>query len=157
MQALQAYKGTFEGSGINHHGEEFVATLVLKPLIAGRGALLWFCAEGKNGDVFHEEITLIGPGPDGLELVSLNTNVETIQTFHASELVSGQAPSAVFTYGDLVDDTTFRERITLQITAPDQLEYKFEWGLPGEAISQRNTIALTRSQLPLHRKSPFDQ
>jgi len=137
LQTLCARAGFYRGTGINHEGQTFTGSLVIRPAFGG--AALWFRAEGAGAELFHEEIVLIGGTfTGGLTMTSLNTNVPAAQHF-VSE--TADAGGASFVTPDFDKPNMFRERVTLGFTK-DGITYAFAWGMPGQPVEDRSSALL---------------
>lgn len=145
LYSLAQRSGLWVGGGINHSGERFTCELVLRPAFSG--FLQWFRAEGDSGEVFHEEVLLLGFSTDGvLSAACLNSNVSGLQLFGSDD---AEAVGLCMTHGDMADVNSFRERVTLEKTEGENaIQYKFAWAMPGEEISLRSSAQLRPSSRP---------
>jgi hypothetical protein len=139
LAALRAKAGCYQGGGINHEAQTFIGALVVKALFGG--VLLWFRAQSETGEVFHEEIVLIGRSfTGGLSMTSLNTNVPAAQIFVGDALDAAQSS---FISGDFSNAQEFRERVSLAFGPTGEITYAFAWGLPGQDVEDRSTATMT--------------
>jgi hypothetical protein len=132
------------GAGINHEGQEFTGTLRATTVFNGAGASLHFKATGREGEVFHEEASLIGPDHEGKpSLFVLSTNhpfVMPHQLKHQARDLDGER--FVFSAGDMTNKAIFREEITLKIFQDGSVEYSYAWGMPGGEFAERSTAKM---------------
>ncbi len=142
---LSAWSGVWEGGGINHEKQHFNAMLVARPLFGRTGMVLWFRALGLDGERYHEEVALLGPGmTQTLQMLSVNTNLPFAQEFQSPHTVA-VADGIAFHHGDHSNVASFRETISLTLVADDLLRFAFLWGMPGEPVAARSSVDLARS------------
>jgi len=140
LKNLSARAAFYQGSGTNHEAQNFTGSLVIRP--AHGGAALWFRATGDDGEIYHEELVLIGAAFNGgLTMTSLNSNIPAAQHF-VSEMTS--ADEARFITPDFEKPRNFRERVTLLLN-DSGITYSFAWGMPGQPIEDRSSATMIRT------------
>ncbi|MFZ1990241.1 MAG: hypothetical protein WAW96_10770 [Alphaproteobacteria bacterium] len=145
VETLSSGSGFWTGDGINHQNQTFHALLLVRRLFGAQPALLWFKAAGDGGVVYHEEVSLFGPGMDGsLTMVSANTNIPFVQEFGSS----ARGGAFDFHHGDHSRHDTFREIVSFDLISTGEVRLTFKWGMPGEVVSDRSSAKLTRSNAP---------
>ena len=154
FECLRGWPGTWAGQGTNHAGEQFRAVLATRGLFGKPNLLLWFRAAGLDGTIYHEELALIGPAIEGgVTMTSANTNIPFLQRFDASSVAD---PARIeLHHGDHARRDSFRETITLAIGEDGRLHVAFSWGMPGDAIAERSSVTLARSETPLPADAPL--
>ena len=143
---LSAWVGSYRGSGVNHEGQVFDAVAELREIVDGRSLCLEFTATGSDGEVYHTEVSLIGPDlfGDGLCLAQACSNIPGLTVHHSTDAVvaaDGRLTGVSFAFGG--DDSGFRQVLTLSRTLPGTLEYAFAWAMPGEPVQPRSRATLT--------------
>lgn len=129
--------GCYTGHGINHEGQNFTGTMVIRAIASGH--LLWFRAQGDDGEVFHEEFVLIAPSPaGGLSMTSLNTNYPSLQSFTGTQSETGY----IFNHGNPGELNSFRETVTINHDPAGGLGYAFAWGMPGQPVEARSSAVM---------------
>jgi hypothetical protein len=141
-------KGQFTGHGVNHEGQTFRGTLILAPILSSKGVSISFRAEGKDGTVYHEEQSVIGPTMNeslGLWVISNNhpaviqhelSRVETLRDERGKTLIFGiGAPEA---------RNTFREEIAMDLHENGDIGYRYFWGMPGGEFKERSGVRMIR-------------
>lgn len=142
--------GTYWGEGTNHEGQPFTGHLDLQPLISGRGFQLKFSAKGKDGTIYHEEVSTIAPSlQEKLTLWNFNTNTPGLvpHELRASSPKSNAIVSLVFGFNNSDDKNTFREEVTLDIWDKTSLSYTYSWGLPGGDFQERSGVRMTKEDI----------
>lgn len=148
LSKLRNWDGVWIGFGINHEQQKFNATLVARPLFAGRGTLTWFVAVGEGGQIFHEELSLITNAIDNeLTMVSVNSNLPFLQVFTSpnAHTLHQYSPMQLF-HGDQAEATGFREIITIQAQPDEGILYSFSWAMPGETMQERSSVVLYKKK-----------
>ena len=141
--------GRYTGEGVNHEGEPFVGLLQLRRLIGEAGLGIAFSARGVGGAVYHEEETLLGPGPaGGLVLASLNSNDPILRSYplRREGPEGGSEHTYVFGIGDLSREDTYRCEISLDLHLTGDLAYRYAWGLPGAAFAERSAVRMRQER-----------
>jgi len=142
LTALISGPHKFTGSGVNHEGENFTATLLLQPLVAGSALMFHYVAtRALDGVQVHSEATLLGSSADGslclwpvmVELPFVLPHVQKAITTSADGGVS-----VVFASGPRDDMSVFREEISIQLKPSGSLVYAHSWGMPGGDFAERS-------------------
>lgn len=141
--------GRYFGEGINHDNEPFKGLLQVRYLIGEAGLGLAFTATGIGGEVYHEEETLLGPGPKGeLVLATLNSNDPVLRTYalRREGAEGGSQHTYVFGIGDPAARDTFRCEVSLDLFESGDLGYRYAWGLPGGDFAERSGVRLRQER-----------
>jgi hypothetical protein len=133
---LPTLSGRWTGSGLNHVSQPYTGRLIVNPINPG-ATILTFTATGADGEIYHTETILIGE----TSAVSASNNLPGLATF---ALTHPTPETLTLTLGDLTDESTFRETITLHLTPDLTLHQTYAWAMPGEPIQPRSTSHLTR-------------
>ncbi|MCB0390102.1 MAG: hypothetical protein KDD58_02370 [Bdellovibrionales bacterium] len=145
IEELMSYTGKFEGAGLNHDQEKFTGILVLSSAVNGKGVAINFTAKGDNGEIFHEEQTLIAPNEShSWSLWTLNNNVPYAYEHHFIEVpkAEGAKVSFGFAHNNLEDANKFRETIVIDLYESGDIGYRYAWGLPGAEFKERSGLML---------------
>ncbi|MGE4131047.1 MAG: VOC family protein [Bdellovibrionales bacterium] len=149
LKALLAAVGHYQGEGINHEGQAFQGTFILKSKLGGQGLDLSFLAKGKDGDIFHQEESVIAPSLDEkLMLWNLNNNVPGLVSheLRPCELKQGAKTSLRFGFGEVSDKSRFREEISIDLWNNGDVSYTYFWGLPGGEFKERSGVRMGRCE-----------
>lgn len=144
---LLAATGEYEGVGINHENQKFLAFFRLEPLLEGKAIRIHYKATGLDDTVYHEEISTIAPSEDqSLALYNLNTDTPALLVHKLKEFKPelGAKEGLVFTYNDPEDRQFFREEIHLGFYANGDLSYRYSWGMPKGDFGFRSSVRLKR-------------
>ena len=139
--------GRYSVEGINHESEPFRGLLQLRYLIGEAGLGIAFTATGIGGEVYHEEESLLAPGPEGsLVLSTINSNDPTLRTYplRREGPEGGSQHTYVFAVGDPGDKDAYRCEIALDLFESGDLGYRYAWGLPGGEFAERSGVRLRR-------------
>jgi hypothetical protein len=132
--------GKWEGSGVNHEGQDYTGQLILDPQINRLAMLLHFTATGAAGTVFHRETLMIGVQPDGSTAAfSISNNIPGLASFRVTQPAT---ESLVLTLGDIEDPNSFRELITFRLAPGGELFHGYSWAMPGEPLQERSSALL---------------
>jgi hypothetical protein len=142
---LYSINKSCEGHGINHEQQAFKGVFKIQPVANGKGAQLFFSAVGKDGSIFHEESSLIGPGLDGKPCLFVLSNNHPSITPHQlkSEDQTENVHSFIFGFGDVENKNSFREEIRLDLFTDGSVGYNYSWGLPGGEFAVRSGAKMT--------------
>lgn len=141
MNLLLETAGNYFGEGRNHEGQRFRGSFELKPLFEGRVLELRSRAEGLNGELFHEESSLISSDLSGqLNLYVTSSNHPGLTVHRFDRLESGQEGEKriIFRFGNPEDKNTFREEITIATYQDGSVEHHYSWGMPGGEFEPRS-------------------
>ncbi|MBC7991268.1 MAG: hypothetical protein H7Y19_17040 [Luteimonas sp.] len=130
---------------MNEENEAFIGDLRVQVLEGGRAALLSYVAQLKSGTIVHSESTLLATGPNGkLCLWPVMSEVPVVipHAEVASETNASGNVKAVFGSGPRGETASFREEITIQISADQSLVYAHAWGLPGGTFEDRSSCRM---------------
>ena len=138
--SLYSTKRSCVGTGINHERQSFEGSIEINPVANGKGAQVIFRAVGSDGSVFHEETSLLGPGFDGKPCLFVLSNNHPAVTPHSLKhnSISDDSQSFVFGFGDIANQSTFREEIHLDLFSDGSVSYKYFWGMPGGEFAERS-------------------
>lgn len=153
--------GVYRGSGVNHDNKDFNAELELKNVVNDKGVTIRYKAIGTDGVEFNkattlynidtilynEECTLICYDCDNkLSLWTLNNNIGTMARFdlRRHRAVSSKHHIFIFGFGDVEDDTVFREEITIELWENGDLSYNYSWGESGGLFLARSTVKMKK-------------
>ncbi len=105
---------------------------ILLPTLSGRwtGSGLNHVSQPYTGRLI---VNPINPGATILTFTATGADGEIYHT-----------ETITLTLGDLTDEFTFRETITLHLTPDLTLHQTYAWAMPGEPIQPRSTSHLTR-------------
>jgi hypothetical protein len=132
---LAALTGAWQGQGINHESQPYQARLTFDPPINPSALSVHFTATGEDGAIYHAETLLIGAAA----AYSASTNLPGIAHF----AVTHPTPDAIhLTLGDLTNQNSFREVITLRLDASGTLLHNFAWAMPNDPIQNKSTAHL---------------
>jgi len=141
LTALISGPHKFTGSGVNHEGESFTATLVLQPLVGGSALMFHYVATRTDGVQVHSEATLLGSDSNGsLCLWPVMVELPVVLP-HAQKTLTTSADggiSVVFASGAREDMGAFREEITIRLKPSGALVYAHSWGMPGGDFAERS-------------------
>jgi hypothetical protein len=141
LTALISGPHKFTGTGVNHEGENFTATLVLQPLVSGSALMFHYVATRTDGVQVHSEATLLGSSSNGsLCLWPVMVELPAVLP-HALKILTTSADgefTAVFASGSREDMSVFREEITIQLKPSGSLVYAHSWGMPGGTFAERS-------------------
>ena len=141
LTALISGPHKFAGTGVNHEGENFTATLVLQPLVAGSALMFHYVATRTDGVQMHSEASLLGIGADGsLCLWPVMVELPFVLPHAQKEFTTSAdgGVSVVFASGSRDDMSVFREEITIQLKPSGSLVYAHSWGMPGGEFAERS-------------------
>ena len=141
LTALISGPHKFTGAGVNHEGENFTATLVLQPLVAGSALMFHYVATRTDGVQVHSEATLLGSSADGslcLWPVMVELPFVLPHAQKALTTLEDGGISVVFASGSREDRSVFREEITIQLKPSGSLVYAHSWGMPGGEFAERS-------------------
>lgn len=145
LASLKKACGIYIGNGINHEGQPFTGRLSLEPILAGRGFQIHFSATGKDGTLYHQEISTIAPAmTEKLILWNFNTNVPGLVPHELRSTVakSSAVSSLVFGFNTPQDEKTFREEIALDVWDDNSISYTYSWGMPGGEFKERSGVRM---------------
>lgn len=147
LEYLTAKSGSFKGHGTNFEGLPYVANLELRSRIDGEVIELNFRAEDEE-QAFHEECTWISNDllHQKLSLWTVSTNAPgVLQHLIANDTKDvGVERKLIFQLGTPDDLRTFRQEIQLIFLNHDEIEYRYSWGIPHEAMASKTRAILTR-------------
>lgn len=128
------------GVGINHENQDFEGTIAVTPVVGGKGLQIQFKAVGKDGVVFHEETSLVGPSFNGKPCLFVLSNNHPGMTPHDLKMAdkTDSKTTWVFGFGDVANTNSFREEIALEVWNDGSVEYTYSWGLPGGEYKRRS-------------------
>lgn len=137
---LYSLRASCSGTGINHENQKFTGTFIASPVVGGKGLQVYFKAQGLNGEIFHEETSLLGPGFDGKPTLFVLSNNHPGVTPHSLKTMDQTADTQkyIFGFGDVANKNSFREEIALTVWSTGAVEYKYSWGLPGGEFQERS-------------------
>jgi hypothetical protein len=139
---LAKLRGRWEGSGVNHEGQDYTGQLILDPQINPLAILLHFTATGADGTVFHRETSMLGVQPDGSTAAySISNNIPGMASFQVTQPTT---QSVALTLGNLEDPGSFRELITFRLEPGEALFHGYSWAMPGEPMQERSSALLRR-------------
>jgi hypothetical protein len=139
---LAKLRGRWEGSGVNHEGQDYTGQLILDPQINPLAILLHFTATGADGTVFHRETSMLGVQPDGSAAAfSISNNIPGLASFRVTQPTT---QSVALTLGNLEDPGNFRELITFRLEPGEALFHGYSWAMPGEPMQERSSALLRR-------------
>jgi len=137
---LAKLAGKWEGSGINHEGQDYKGKATFDAPVNESAIMIRFQAAAADGSIYHFETLMVGKEPDGdFTAYSASNNVPGIVHFSVSQPTP---ESLVLTLGDLANLSTFREVITMRVGAGGELIHAFAWAMPGEAMQDRSSARL---------------
>jgi len=141
---LYSLTRTSSGMGVNHENQNFEGTFKAQPVIGGRGLKIEFKAVGKDGAVFHEEVSMVGPGFNGKPCLFVLSNNHPGVTPHELKTVDKTEERSiwVFGFGDIANTNSFREEIALEVWKDGSVEYTYFWGLPGGEFKRRPGVKM---------------
>jgi hypothetical protein len=140
LEVLASGPSEYVGSGVNHEAERFVGTLQVQKLLGGITVLLHYEARLSSGEVAHAESTLLAPDMSGaLSLWPVMSELPGVLPHRA---IAQNEAAATFSSGSRVDSSSFREEITISISADGLLKYAHAWGMPGGAFEERSSCTL---------------
>lgn len=152
LSELNEMVGTYSGDGINHEGQPFAGLLQIESLLDGRGFNVKFTATGKDGKVYHKEVSTIAPSiQDKLTLWNFNTNTPGLvpHELRKSDAKADAQLSLVFGFNPSSDKSIFREEVALDIWDKNSLSYTYSWGLPGGEFQERSGVRMTKTTAPM--------
>lgn len=152
LSQLSEMVGTYVGEGLNHEKQAFIGCLEIENLLDGRGFNVKFTATGKDGKVFHEEVSTMAPSIQGkLTLWNFNTNTQGLvpHELRKSDTKAGAQLSLVFGFNQPSDKGTFREEVALDIWDQSSVSYTYSWGLPGGEFQERSSARMTKTTPPM--------
>lgn len=134
--------GTFEGQGVNHENQSFLGSMNVTYRIENVGISFSFKATGENKEVYHEEMAIVGDGPNNsLQLTAISNNTGIILNY---VLANSDSHILVFQYGDLENENEFRERRIINVHNKSEISYSFWWGLPSGDFQERSSVRMKR-------------
>ena len=140
LEALASGPSEYVGSGTNHDAERFVGTLKVQKLLGGIALMLHYEARFNSGEVVHAESTLLAPDMSGtLSLWPVMSELPGVLPHRA---ISQGDAAATFSSGSREDRSSFREEITISISADGSLKYAHAWGMPGGEFEDRSSCTL---------------
>ena len=141
---LYSLKRSCAGRGVNHEQQAFEGSIEINTVAGGKGAQVSFKAVAENGSVFHEELSLIGPGLDGKPCLFVLSNNHPAVTPHQlrHESSDEDVHSYVFGFGDVSNSNSFREEIRLDVFTDGSVGYKYSWGMPGGEFAVRSGVKM---------------
>jgi hypothetical protein len=133
----------WSGKGLNHEGQTFNAVLVGRPLYGGAMAV-WFSARGLAGELYHEELGVLGADAEGRPLfTSSSTSVPFMQVYSSPVAITEKVE---LHFGDHADLQSFRETLLLELMQPGRLRVSFSWGMPGDAVAEKSSVTVERTE-----------
>lgn len=147
IENLCEFKGNYIGQGINHDNQEFKGALEISPLINGKGISIRFKAQGIDGEVYHEEETIIAPDDEGgFSLWTLNSNALMMYRHIYKESIPKRDSLSTlkFQYNQPDDASKFREIIELDLHKNGKIGYHYSWGMPGGDFKERSGLNLSK-------------
>lgn len=134
-------EGKFIGRGLNHSAEPFTGTMTLAPVWGNSGTALSFTAIGDDGQIYHDERTVLGVDPGHqIHMASASNNTGALLLYVAETIEDDRL---VFRFGDLGDRGTFRETREVHVHDNGDVTYRFSWGPPGEPVRERSVLRMT--------------
>ncbi len=147
LESLKMACGVYLGEGINHEGQIFTGRLSLEPLLAGRGFLIHFSATGKDGKIYHQEVSTVAPSiTERLTLWNLNINIPGLLPHELRTAIAKPQAinSFVFGFNSPQESRAFREEIALDIWDSNSISYTYSWGMPGGEFKERSAVRMVR-------------
>lgn len=147
LETLKKACGVYLGDGINHEGQAFTGRLSLEPLLAGRGFQIHFSATGKDGMLYHQEVSTIAPAlTEKLTLWNFNTNIPGLVPHELRSAIakSSAVSSLVFGFNSPEDQKAFREEVVLDIWDSNSISYTYSWGMPGGEFRERSGVRMVK-------------
>lgn len=141
-------QGQFIGEGTNHENQAFTGTLSLEPILGKKGIAVRFRAEGKDGSVYHEEQSVMGPTlSENLALWVISNNHPAVvqHDFQRVESLSGgEGKTLIFGIGRPEQQAAFREDIAVDLYSNGDVGYRYFWGMPGGEFKERSGVRMMR-------------
>lgn len=161
LSIFQKFEGHYRGNGINHENKEFTGNLELKSIVNKKGIAITYKAIGNDGIEFNKETTLYNKDTifyneeyaiicydcdNKLTLWTLNSSIGTMAKFdlRRQRQASSKHFIFIFGFGDIADDTIFREEITIELWENGDLSYNYSWGEAGGLFLSRFTLRLKK-------------
>lgn len=143
---LSEATGKYEGSGMNHEGQDFKGSFQMRSAFPGKLISLESSAVGSSGEVYHEEVSWIGPDMAGTLMLYVSSNNHPGVTPHAFDRLEEKdgAKHIVFRFGDVSNVQSFREEIAISIFSDGQLSHFYAWGLTGGEFKTRSGSKMRR-------------
>jgi hypothetical protein len=144
VQRLLALRSPLAGSGVNHAGERFTATLEIVRLAGGRAALLNYTATAIDGRHLHAESTLIGAATGGALCLwpVMEEQPFVLPHEHTATEETAIECRAVFATGPRNERGSFREEITIALRQDGSVVYAHAWGMPDGDFDERSRCLL---------------
>lgn len=153
--------GLYRGSGVNHDNKEFQAELEMKNVVDNKGISIKYKAVGTEGVEFNKETTLYNidtilyneectlicyDSDNKLSLWTLNNNIGNMARFdlRRQRSVSSKHHIFIFGFGEIEDETVFREEITIELWENGDLSYNYSWGESGGLFLSRSTVRMKK-------------
>ncbi len=134
--------GNYKGYGVNHEKERFLGVMKISCSLENVGIGFNFTATGENGEIFHNEIALIGKGMGGkLKLVAGSNNTNMLLEYFLAE---SDEKNLVFQFGDTANVNEFRERRVFTFHSEKEIVYSFWWGLPSGDFQERSSVTMKK-------------
>jgi hypothetical protein len=143
---LLEYLGHYRGQGINHEQQPFAGRLTLDLGIPGKSIALRSSANGEDGSVFHEELSLLSFDFSGQLLLTVTSNNHPATMVHNLHRVeeNPEFKAIVFRCGDLDNRQSFREEIFFRLYVDGSVEHAYAWGVPGGEFAPRSGARMYR-------------
>lgn len=161
LEVFIGKEGVYTGTGINHENTVFNSQMELKRIINGRGVEIKYKAIGIEGSelnkptalyneetiLFNEENTIIAyDSQNKLCLWTLNSNIPSMVKFDLRRFreISGKKHIFIFGFGDPAVDVIFREEISIEISANDEITYSYSWGQADGMFISHSTATMKK-------------
>lgn len=132
--------GSYAGQGINHERQDFTGEFSLAHVMTDKLITVSSKATGKDGEVYHHEVSWIGYDMSGALTLFVSSNNHPTITPHLFHRVEekADAKNVVFRFGDPADRNSFREEITFSFYSDGQVAHHYAWGMPGGDFAPRS-------------------
>ena len=149
LAALANGPAIYSGAGTNHEGEAFTARLQVSKLVRGKALLLTYVATSDNGEVIHEESTLLSTNdeedlclwPVMQELPFVLPHPE-----FRKDVAEDGSIEIVFASGQRSFIDIFREEISISVAKDGSVLYSHAWGMPGGSFEARSKCRFMPSE-----------
>ena len=147
---LIARQGTYTGTGLDHEGQEFHATLRLSAPCERKGVALDFRAVTSDGLVTHEERSLLSRTiRDDIALWVMSTNHPGVVEHQlAAEETGDECSTLRFSFGAQDDRQAFREIVSLDLWRNGDVGYRYAWAMPGQDMAERSGARMRAATAP---------
>ena len=143
---LRSYYGIYVGEGINHEGEKFKAEFTIFPLVGANSFSIEFRAEGMQGELFHEEKTVLASSTSDIPtLYVVSTNHPALFPHELQRMTfSEEGSEFIFAFNKAEDSQVFREEVTLSLNHKGKIGYKYAWAPPGGIFQERSSVLMEK-------------